>query len=66
MVVKLLRESRLDLFEASKFYDRQSHGLGDYFLKCIFEDLERLKAYAWHPWNCTIAAVADDVGLSRP
>lgn len=46
MVVKLLREARLDLFKASKFYDRQSDGLGDYFLKCIFEDLGRLEAFA--------------------
>ena len=46
MIVKLLHEARLDLFQASRFYDRQSNGLGDYFLKCIFEDLERLEAYA--------------------
>ncbi len=46
MIVKLLREARLDLFEASRFYDRQSDGLGDYFLKCIFEDLERLESFA--------------------
>ena len=46
MIVKLRREARFDLFEASRFYDRQSAGLGDYFLKCIFEDLERLEAYA--------------------
>ena len=39
MIVKLRREARLDLFEASRFYDRQGAGLGDYFLKCIFEDL---------------------------
>ena len=45
MFVKLRREARLDLFEASRFYDRQNDGLGDYFLKCIFEDLERLEAY---------------------
>jgi hypothetical protein len=46
MIVKLLREARIDLFEASRFYDRQSDGLGDYFVKCIFEDLERLETFA--------------------
>lgn len=46
MIVKLLREARLDLLAASTFYDRQRNGLGDYFLKCIFEDLERLESLA--------------------
>lgn len=66
MVLELLREARLDLFEVSVFNDRQSNGLGGYFLECIFEDLGRLDENAWHPRNTTIAAVADDVGLSRP
>jgi hypothetical protein len=46
MVVKLLREARLDLFAAARFYDQQSNGVGDYFLKCIFEDLDRLETLA--------------------
>ena len=46
MIVNLGLEARLDLFEASRFYDRQSAGLGDYFLNCVLEDLERLEGYA--------------------
>lgn len=46
MIVRLLLEARLDIFEASRFYDRQKDGLGDYFVSCIFQDIERLERFA--------------------
>jgi len=46
MIVKLLPEARLDLYEASRFYDRQKEGLGDHFIKSMFEDFERLENLA--------------------
>ncbi len=46
MIVRLLLEARLDIFEASRFYDRQKDGFGDYFVSCIFQDIERLERFA--------------------
>lgn len=46
MQVKLRPESRQDIYDAARFYDRQSKGLGDHFVKCIFEDLKRLEESA--------------------
>ena len=46
MIVRLLLEARLDILETSRFYDRQTDGLGDYFVKCIFEDFGRLERFA--------------------
>jgi hypothetical protein len=36
----------MDIYEASRFYDRQSDGLGDKFVESIFEDLQRLEQLA--------------------
>ncbi len=46
MLVRLRPEARQDIYNASQFYDRQSAGLGDHFVKSIFEDLERLELLA--------------------
>ena len=46
MIVRLLLEARLDILEASRFYDRQNDGLGDYFVSCLFEDFEKLERFA--------------------
>ena len=46
MIVRLLLEARLDILEASRFYDRQNEGLGDYFVRCLIEDFERLERFA--------------------
>ena len=46
MQVRLRPESRHDIYHASRFYDQQSPGLGDHFVKCIFEDLQRLEGTA--------------------
>ncbi len=46
MQVRIRPEARQDIYDASRFYDRQSQGLGDHFLICIFQDLERLERLA--------------------
>jgi plasmid stabilization system protein ParE len=46
MQIRLRPEARLDIYEASRFYDRQSDGLGDRFVESIFEDMERLAQLA--------------------
>lgn len=46
MQARLRPEARLDIYEASRFYDRQSDGLGDKFIESIYGDLERLERLA--------------------
>lgn len=46
MQIRLRPEARLDIYEASRFYDRQSDGLGDKFVESIFGDMERLAQLA--------------------
>ncbi len=46
MHVELRVEARDDLVEASAFYDAQRDGLGDYFIDCLFSDLEKLESEA--------------------
>ena len=46
MKVKLRPEARLDIFQESRFYDRQSDGWGDKFVESIYDDLERLETLA--------------------
>ena len=43
MRVELRVEARNDLVESSTFYDAQRDGLGDYFIDCLFSDLELLE-----------------------
>jgi len=42
MIVEIRHEAHLDIAEGVAFYDRQSHGAGDYFFKQIFADIESL------------------------
>ena len=46
MKIELLDAAEKDLIDGFKFYDRQSKGLGDYFLDTIFSDIESLQIYA--------------------
>jgi hypothetical protein len=46
MRVELRIEARLDLTVGAGFYERQREGLGDYFLDCLFADLEDLESQA--------------------
>lgn len=50
--IKILDEAEEDLVNGRKFYEKQSSGLGDYFLDSIFSDIESLYLYAGiHPMH---------------
>ena len=52
MRIEILDEAEKDLIDGFAFYDRQSIGLGNYFLDSIFSDIESLHLYAGiHPLN---------------
>ena len=46
MRIDVLQEAEKDLIDSFAFYERQSTGLGDYFLDSIFSDIESLHLYA--------------------
>lgn len=46
MRIEILDEAERDLVDASEFYERQSPGLGAYFLESLFADIESLYLYA--------------------
>jgi len=46
MKIEILDLAAKDLVDGFKFYERQSNGLGDYFLDSIFSDIESLYLYA--------------------
>ena len=46
MEIRLLESAKEDLREGWKFYERNSAGLGEYFLDCIQADVRSLKIYA--------------------
>ena len=46
MKIEILDEAEKDLVDGFAFYERQSKGLGDYFLDSIFSDVESLHLYA--------------------
>ena len=50
MTVRILKTARADLATGYWFYEQQETGLGDYFLRRIYEDLELLGQIAGiHP-----------------
>ncbi len=44
MRVELRVEARHDLTEGAAFYEAQRAGLGDYFIDCLFSELESLES----------------------
>lgn len=46
MKVEILDAAERDLVDGFKFYERQSKGLGNYFLDSLFSDIESLYIYA--------------------
>ena len=46
MEIRLLESANEDLREGWKFYEKNSTGLGDYFLDCIQADVHSLRIYA--------------------
>ncbi|HOW83668.1 MAG TPA: type II toxin-antitoxin system RelE/ParE family toxin [Spirochaetota bacterium] len=50
MKIKILLSGINDLSRGREFYEKQSQGLGDYFLNSIFSDIDSLALYAGiHP-----------------
>ena len=46
MKIQILDEAEQDLMEGYRFYERQSDGLGEYFLNALFADIDSLQIYA--------------------
>jgi len=46
MRIELLDYAEKDLLDGFEFYERQSKGLGSYFLESLFSDIESLHLYA--------------------
>ena len=46
MRIKILNSANLDLIDGYWFYEKQSIGLGSYFLDTLFSDIDSLKIYA--------------------
>jgi hypothetical protein len=46
MRIELLDSAEEDLLDGFKFYERQSNGLGNYFLESLFSDIESLNLHA--------------------
>ena len=46
MEIRLLEYANEDLREGWKFYEKNSTGLGDYFLDCIQADVHSLRIYS--------------------
>jgi hypothetical protein len=42
MKINILSSANLDLIEGYKFYEKQSDGVGTYFLDSIFSDIDSL------------------------
>ncbi len=45
MKVQILPEAKADLLDGFSFYERQSPGLGDYFLDSLFADIDSLQVH---------------------
>jgi len=46
MKIEILDAAEKDLIDGFRFYERQSKGLGNYFLDSLFSDIESLYIYA--------------------
>jgi len=46
MRIEFLDSAEDDLLDGFEFYERQSKGLGNYFLESLFSDIESLHLYA--------------------
>lgn len=50
MKLQILPQARDDLIEGFHFYEDKEEGLGDYFLNCLYSDIEGVKIFAGiHP-----------------
>ena len=50
MRIEIHDDARQDLIAGFYFYENQESGLGDYFLDCLYSDIDSLQIYAGiHP-----------------
>ncbi|MCX5717663.1 MAG: type II toxin-antitoxin system RelE/ParE family toxin [Nitrospirae bacterium] len=50
MKIRILESASQDLIDGFYFYDKQSVGLGNYFIDSLFSDIDSLQVYAGiHP-----------------
>ena len=50
MKIRILTSANKDLIDGYWFYEKQSEGLGTYFLDTLFSDIDSLRIYAGiHP-----------------
>ncbi|MEW5693316.1 MAG: type II toxin-antitoxin system RelE/ParE family toxin [Candidatus Hydrogenedentota bacterium] len=50
MKIRILESASQDLIEGFHFYEKQSNGLGGYFIDSLFSDIDSLQIYAGgHP-----------------
>ena len=45
MKIRILDDAQDDLIQGFRFYEGQEAGLGDYFLDCLFSDIDSLLLY---------------------
>lgn len=45
MRLRILDEARDDLIDGFHFYEQRELGVGDYFLACLYSDIESLRIY---------------------
>ncbi len=46
MRIQILDLAKADLFDGHEFYEKQEAGLGDYFLRSLFSDIDQLQSTA--------------------
>lgn len=46
MKIQILNAANQDLLDGYQFYEKQTEGLGSYFLDTLFSDIDSLKVYA--------------------
>ncbi|MCJ8328551.1 MAG: type II toxin-antitoxin system RelE/ParE family toxin [Lentisphaeria bacterium] len=50
MKIQIIESAKIDLIDSYSFYEEQSHELGQYFLDCLFSDIDSLMLYGGiHP-----------------
>jgi hypothetical protein len=46
VTLRILSLAEADLLDGFRFYERQSAGIGSYFLEALYSDIESLRLYA--------------------
>jgi hypothetical protein len=46
MTIRILDNAKLDLLDGYNFYESHEEHIGDYFLDCVYSDIDSLRLYA--------------------